>query len=342
MAGRHRLLSLLPAFIFLFASPGTAHDLPGPSAEWVSPLGRDHVLTGTIWSAQTGRPVTPYALVDALAVSPFVLLGEVHDNADHHRLRAWLVSALASRTAQAANAGRRGPAVVFEHIRVDQQHAVEAFLTSSSERSALALLKAIKWEQSGWPAGELFAPLFDEVLRLRLPILGGNTPQETIRSVAREGLRALPTKERFRLGLEVQLEPLLQKSLLAEIEASHCSLLPKAAYAPMADAQQYRDAHLADILLRAQREHGSAVLMAGNGHVRSDRGVPWHLRQRAPGLRSTVVIFAEVRQGKREADDYLPRDPENAPAADFIWFTPQAQRPDPCEAMRQRSRRESQ
>ena len=51
----------------------------------------------------------------------------------------------------------------------------------------------------------------------------------------------------------------------------------------MAAAQRYRDAHMADCPHRGSARHGSAILIAGNGHVRADRGVPWHIRQRAPG-----------------------------------------------------------
>ncbi|MCL4188569.1 MAG: ChaN family lipoprotein [Rhodobacteraceae bacterium] len=307
-------------------------------ADWLSPLHREHPLAGTIWSAEASRPVSRDELADALARSRVVLLGEVHDNADHHLLRAWAI-AMVARRRQAADGGRTGPALVFEHIRADQQPVVDDVLSSDRRGAdgASRLLQQLEWDRSGWPPGEIFAPLFEAALQLRLPVLGGNAPGETVLKVGRQGLSALPGEERARLGLDVQLEAPLQAALIAEIEASHCGLLPGSAFAPMALAQRYRDAHLADVLLSAMERHGSAVLIAGNGHVRADRGVPWHLRRRAPGSASVVVAFMEVEHGMGDPGRYVPRDAAGRPAADYVWLTPQAERPDdPCEDMRRR------
>lgn len=334
---RARRAVLLLALGLLLAPPAVAGETRGAAAAppngWASTLQRDHVLAGTIWFAREGRTVTRDALVEALSRRPIVLLGEVHDNPDHHRLRSGLISEMASRRLLS---GEGGPAVVFEHIRADQQHVVDRALYARRATSTEALLDELEWERSGWPSAAMFAPLFEELLSRVLPILGGNTPARAIRDVARSGYSVLPDAERSRLGLNVQLEAPLRGALIAEIGASHCDLLPESAFAPMALAQQYRDAHLADVLLGAQKTHGAAVLLAGNGHVRADRGVPWHLRRRSPETGSVVVAFVEVDGGETDAAAYVPRDPAGQPAVDYVWLTPRAERPDPCERMRER------
>src|SRR5690606_15911465 len=150
---RARRTVLLLALGLLLAPPFIAGETRGAAAAsadgWVSTLQRDHVLAGTIWSAHEGRAVTREALVDALARRPIVLLGEVHDNADHHQLRAGLIGELASRRRQS---GESGPAVVFEHIRTDQQHVVDRALYARRATSAEALLEELEWERSGWPS----------------------------------------------------------------------------------------------------------------------------------------------------------------------------------------------
>ena len=78
------------------------------------------------------------------------------------------------------------------------------------------------------------------------------------------------------------------------------------------------------------------ALIAGNGHVRSDRGVPWHIRRRQPEARVTSVLLLEVEEGKTDPAAYVPRDPEGRPAADTIIFTPRAKRDDPCVAYLQK------
>jgi uncharacterized iron-regulated protein len=126
----------------------------------------------------------------------------------------------------------------------------------------------------------------------------------------------------------------LAEALAAELKGSHCGLLPDSAIPGLVAAQRYRDAHLADVVLKATEQHGSAILIAGNGHVRSDRGVPWHIRQRAPDKKVISVMLIEVEDGKIDAEAYLPRDPDGKPAANYVVFTPRVQRADPCEAMR--------
>lgn len=326
------LIAVAIGLLTLDPAPSVGNSESTPLSSWVSTIHRDHPLAGTIWSVREGRKLTGDELVEQLKPNEVVLLGEVHDNPDHHRLRAWLIGRLARE--REGTAGSKAPAVVFEHIRADQQPIVTAFLASQDRGTAARLLERLDWSRSGWPAAEMFQPLFDVVLRHELPILAGNAPGNQVRQVAKQGLTAIPGDERVRLKLEQQLEQPLKEALIKEIEENHCGLLPHSAFAPMALAQQYRDAHLADVLLIAQRQHGAAVLIAGNGHVRVDRAVPWHLRQRAPELVTAVVSFVEVEAGREEPTDQIPRDPDGQPAVDYAWFTPKAEREDPCEQMR--------
>ena len=97
---------------------------------------------------------------------------------------------------------------------------------------------------------------------------------------------ALTAEERAGLGLDTPLSAPLAEALNWELVDSHCGAMPPQAFGGMAAAQRYRDAHLADALLGAAARHGSAILIAGNGHVRSDRGVPWYIRLRTPGRAS--------------------------------------------------------
>jgi len=265
----------------------------------------------------------------ALAAGSFVLLGEVHDNPHHHHVRAWV---LAHATAAPA-------AVVLEHVRADQQAALDAARAAAREgrdagRSA-ALFAALSWERSGWPDPATFAPLFDGLLALGVPILAGHPSRERLRSVARSGLAALSEEERRRLRLDEPLPERLNAALRDELEASHCGLLPPTAFAGMALAQRYRDAHMAAALATAAGERGGAVLLAGNGHVRADRGVPFDLGRLAPGKAVITVMLAETEAAKSDPEAYVPRDPDGAPAVDLLLFTPVVARKDPCVEMRE-------
>ncbi len=255
------------------------------------------------------------------------LLGEVHDNGEHHKLRAILLEAF--------------EAAVFEHIRADQQPALDQFAefsqTAASLGTASDLLKFLEWRQSPWSKTADFRPLFSAVVSARLPVYPGDPPRDLMRRAAKEGIDvALAAEERTRLSLAIPLGAAADAASLAEIEASHCGMIPTAAHPNMASAQRYRDAHMADVLLKAASQHGSSLLFAGNGHVRTDRGVPWYLRARAPSKAIVSVMLIEVLDGKTDASAYIPRDPDGKPAADFIVFTPPGPNrdKDPCEGMK--------
>lgn len=298
---------------------------------WEAAARAEHVLAGLITDGR-GVPTDPARTSEGVPLLPaadLVLLGEVHDNGHHHLLRAWLLRALA--------AAGPSPALVFEHIRSDQQGDLDG-LKAASSPTVDDLFAALDWNQSGWPDAQLFRPLFAAALELRLPIIPGNAPMSAIRSFARGGVAALDPAERERLGLSAQLHPPLEAALVDELEASHCGLVPREAMGGLAAAQRFRDAHLAAATVEARRVHGRAVLLAGNGHVRSDRGVPWHLRRLAPDAKILAVTLVEVDPSRPEPASYAVRSPEGAPAADIMIFTPAADREDPCEAMR-RSRR---
>ncbi len=307
-----------------------------------------HPLCGTVFATGPKQPQSkdscdgdPYVAFrreasDALRRGGFVLLGETHDNAEHHRLRgAWLSDELATAPDRAR---RSRPAAAFEHIRQDQQQGLALFADMSRNGQHLAstanLFRFLKWETSGWPDQSKFQPLFAAVIKNRLTIVPADPSRESVRAITKGGMQALPDAQRKRLGLHVPLDPPLRDALLDELEASHCGLVAKEKFATMADAQRFRDAHQASAIAGATG-NGGAVLFAGNGHVRSDRGVPHYLKALAPGKPVVSVILVEVEAGKTQAEVYMPRSSTGKPAADFLIFTPRVERKDPCIEMRE-------
>jgi uncharacterized iron-regulated protein len=232
------------------------------------------------------------------------------------------------------------PAAVFEHIRGDQQAGIEAFYAAAARGGrpwrAPDLLRTLDWERSGWPAAPLFYPLFDAALRGRMRLYPGDAPRGRVRAIAQGDHSALGQGDAARLAAAAALPGPLVGALEAELAASHCGALPASALPAMSLAQRYRDAHLADAVLAAAEREGAAILLAGNGHVRTDRGVPWYLRRRAPGREVRAVLLLEVAPDKVDAAAYLPRDLGGRPAADYVLFTPRQDRPDPCESLRRR------
>jgi uncharacterized iron-regulated protein len=302
-------------------------------------LGCKHSLCATVYATMPSMrakahscsdTIPAFALKRDLLEAQVGLLGEDHDNAAHHQLRSLLVH-------RNLNATRQWPFLVFEQLRSDQQHALDKFAelkTNAPDQATLPEFKRLTdWEHSGW-ATYNYDPLFQAAIDAKLPIYAGDVTRDAIMKVAKDGETALPADERARLKLDIPLGAKLDDASLSEIEEAHCHTMPKEALTGMAYAQRYRDASLADAVLKAVDKHGSAILIAGNGHVRTDRGVPWYVHQRAPDKKVVSVMLIEVEDGKNDPEAYVPRDPDGKPAADYIIFTPRAERGDPCEKMR--------
>lgn len=259
-------------------------------------------------------------LMPAIAASEIVILGEAHDNPYHHKLRAGLLTK---------------PAIAMEQLRADQNAGIASFTEYRAKSARLATIHDFKtrvdWESSGWSQYP-YDPLLEAIVQANVPLYAGDPPRDTIRKIAKEGLGVLSAEDQKRLALDEPLGPKLDAVSADEIEGSHCGMLPKTAIPKMALAQRYRDAHLADATLKAAADHGQAVLLTGNNHARTDRGVPWYIRARAPNQKVVSVVLVEVEEGKTDPEAYIPRDPDGKPAADYLIFTPSIVRDDPCKA----------
>ena len=337
------------AFVSLFLAAAIGSPAPASSCEYVrGPIIKlleewsktcGHPLCGTVYIAEPGllkeaakacdRPGWMSMREDVRATvvgGGAVLFGEVHDNPMHHELRSRLgLSAYASS--------------VLEQVSADKAAGLDAFQAETKlnyKEGALEKFKsAVDWQNGGWQTYN-YDPLLIAALKAQKPIFAGDAARDTIKKIAKEGEGALGPDERARLKLDLPLGEKTDAAMLDELFEGHCSAMPRETLAPMALAQRYRDAVLADATLTAIGKHGSTIVLAGNGHVRKDRGIPWYIKQRDPAKKTLSVLLVEVEDGKTDAGAYVPKDPEGKPAADYIIFTPRAPHEDHCAAFKKK------
>ena len=309
---------MLAALVLGSCAPARAPAQPS-HASFVSPLGRDHPLAGRIWDVRARAFVSEEALFNALAAATFVGLGEQHDNADHHLLQAHAIDALTSRG--------RAPTVVFEMLDRHDDDAV-ARARREHPRDPDAVSVAVDWAHSGWPPWSLYRPIFVAAVTRDLPLYAGGIDRKAAMQLAMEGPSAVPPELVRDYGLDVALPGPLEASLRAEMRDAHCGLLPDSMLDSMVFVQRVRDATLANGLARAGAERG-AVLIAGNGHVRRDRGVPAVLARRSPARFAAVGIL-EVRNGWTKPLDYAAAFDATELPFDYVYFTPRASDADHC------------
>lgn len=262
----------------------------------------------SLWDAATRQPLTREQALRRMAAADHLVLGERHDNPMHHRLQAEIVGALAARG--------RHPAVVFEMLDSEQIAPLAAHL-AARPTDADGLGDAVGWPTSGWPDWALYKPIAVAALAAGLPIVAGNLGRATTRAVSREGYAGLGDNAALRRAVERPLPADVEPALLADLETAHCGHVPRDRLAPMLRVQRARDASMA----LAMAAHPQSVLIAGTEHGRNDRGVPWVLRDLAPGKRVVSLAFVELAVGAAPPAE-LPWD--------LVWFTEPVERGDPC------------
>lgn len=278
--------------------------------DWVHPFGAANSLAGSIYDVREERFISERRLAAALGEADFVLLGESHDNLDHHRLQAHLVETLGRRRGRLA-------AVAFEMIETTQQPVLVEYL-QARPRELAGLGQALVWEQRGWPPFEAYRPIIAAALRSGAEIVAAGLPGKVAGEVVARGFEALPASFVRRTGLSLSLPPGVAAALQQEIAAVHCEDVPGELIRRLARARRAADASLADRLTTVTGR-GQGVLIAGAAHVRKDWGVPWYLAHLRPEGRTASLAFVEVGLSARVAPASL--------AYDYVWFTPAAHPP---------------
>lgn len=292
-------IRLAPAAMLALAACSTAPQ------SWQESGGAAHPLVGQIYRVADGGAVSESGLIETAAAADFVLIGERHDNRDHHRLQARIVQAL-------QHDARQPRAVAFEMIGVDRQLDVVEYL-DRHPGDAAGLGAAVDWEARGWPAWGLYEPVARAALANGAQIVAADLDEAEKRAVFDHGAEALRARFVRRTGLDRELPAALTSDLRGELHEAHCGQASPEVVRGMYQVQRARDAMMADRLAAGSGKAGG-ILIAGNGHVRNDRGVPWYLAQLEPGARTLSIGLVEVR-------DDLPRLPHDLPY-DYVWFTP--------------------
>lgn len=238
-----------------------------------------------------------------MAQAQIVFLGEIHDNPTHHQTQAKYVRAL------------NPTAVVFEMLtsRVAQE------LTVSDLVSPGSLDQATGWSGSGWPALEMYFPIFQASPR---KIYGAALPRAAARAAMERGIADSFGPDAGTFGLTAPLPSEQQAKREAMQMAAHCDALPEHLLPGMVNLQRLRDAMLArTAILALDQTGGPVVVITGNGHARADWGAPSYVAQARPEVRQFSVSQTE---GEARPD----------PAFDLVLSGPPVNRPDPCAAFR--------
>lgn len=302
----------LPSMLVLFFSACAATP-QAPYGPWQAPLYRQHPLVGTVWSTHEEQPISPEQFLQRLGLARFVILGEKHDNPDHHSLQRYVLLQLAANALL--------DRVSFEMLDNSQQSAIDS-LNPSTISTREQLQRALAWDAQGWN-WSFYGPLIQDSLLAGVPVRSAN--------ISRDEMMVVYSAESNVVTAGILNDSQLQR-LHQQIDESHCGMLPESQFPAMVRVQQARDAAMAQSLVSdGEGLSGVRVLIAGNFHARRDLGVPNYVAPERGELIS--VAFLEVSPDSERAQEYIESFSAALPY-DYVWFTPALAVQDYCASLR--------
>ena len=255
----------------LAAAPARAHEGCVPVGAWTVPGG--------------GGIATPEILARA-ATAQVALLGESHDNADHHRWELQTVAALAALH----------PKLVlgFEMFPRRVQAALERWV--AGELNEKEFLKASDWSRVWSYDAGLYLPLFHFARLNRIPMLALNVERDFVRAVGAKGLAAAPPEKR-----EGVSDPAgASEAYLARLFHAYAEHPEKKTAAPartdpgfgrFVEAQLVWDRAMAQALADAAARDPDALIVGlmGSRHIAHGEGVPHQLE--SLGIKRVVSLL---------------------------------------------------
>lgn len=168
-----RALAAAATLVVLPASGATTTDCVAV-ATWMSP------------GPSGAQTVAAAELLTRLARQSVVLLGEGHDNAEHHRWQLQTLTAL--------HALRPNMVLAFEMFPRRVQPALERWV--AGELTEAEFLAAAEWGRVWNVDAQLYLPIFHFARMNRVPMVALNVDRDFIRTVNEKGFDAVPVEKR--------------------------------------------------------------------------------------------------------------------------------------------------
>ncbi|MDQ7772596.1 MAG: ChaN family lipoprotein [Elusimicrobiales bacterium] len=291
----------------LAAAPLAAQGTGYPSLD--GPPSFDEGPGFAVLNPSAGTRLRTEAFADMIAESDVVYVGESHDQKFAHLAQLEALKILAF-------AKKNKVVVGFEMLNSGLQPVLDRY--AAGKITEQEFLSQADWKKEwGFDFG-LYKPLFDYIRKNKLKAAALNVPRPVIRKIARGGVGALSPEEKKFLPEKVEInhDPVYVAYLrstygahgdnpMAKVITWDNYLLSMAAW----------NEGMGDAAVKAMKKHkGHAMLViAGNGHVVYNAGIPFSVRNRAPGLKHLSVYTEDAEK----IEEFRAKP---SPLADLVWF----------------------
>lgn len=242
-------------------------------------------LAPATWATLDGKApqsVSATAVINEMAKKDVVLLGEFHNEADHHR---WQLQVLAGLLAQRPNM-----IIGFEMFPRRVQPALDRWVAGSL--TVKELLDQSEWARVWDFPAEFYLPLFEFARINRIPMVALNFDSKLNKAITANGWDAVPESEREGIGRPAPASKAYRDHLY-EIYRAHDAVggnkdpaktpVTDPAFLRFVEAQTAWDRAMAEALAKSVANGPGpgrplVVGIMGSGHVRDGYGVPHQLR----------------------------------------------------------------
>lgn len=275
-----------------------------------------HPLIGKIWDMNSRSFIDEATLLARINQANVLLLGETHDNPQHHDIQQKLLKARIGSGAR--------PALLMEQLDSENQAALDLALAGSNQDEALntatGLIKFTDWK--------FYRPFLATAIDNKLPVIAANISSRQLQPVIWQGFAAYDAAALKRMAVEEVWSESRQNYMLRHIGGAHCGQIRDELRAGLTRSQRLRDALMADAAVSSIGR--GVVAIVGSSHARRDVGIPLYLAARDPSARIFSIGFVEVIPGRDAPETYETESASGDAPYDVIWFTPRVARADPC------------
>ncbi|NVK42489.1 MAG: ChaN family lipoprotein [Oceanospirillaceae bacterium] len=294
-SGMHTALTRTAALSLLGLCLAT---MPARADDTVAPA-----RPGEILDLQSGETLSPGDLYERLNRRKLILIGEQHDNPEHHAVESLLLEELITPGTHAV-LEMLGPELPLDELSV----------TSSRDE----LESALRSGTEGWD-WDSYGRIYYQILQQGGKLVSGNLGREQIQAIYEGGDAQLSQREQESVAA---IGSDIRGRIGAEIREQHCNAIAADKLDSMVEIQLARDARMASQLDRYLGIK-PAILLAGSYHARKDLGVPQHLKSDD----SAVILLVPVNDSGELPENETALSPK---LADYIWFTSSGLERDYC------------
>jgi uncharacterized iron-regulated protein len=290
-------------FLVLFAMTACSTTKP-PMPPLASIEGvQGHFRIGRIIHLKTGKAISFDQLIDQVGARRLIFIGEVHNNPEHHLIQVQILQALMSQYEPLT--------LAVEFFNKTQQPVLDHYMDgSTTETTETVFLKDVGWDKNWAYAYHFYRPLLLMTKEKGRKILAINAPNTIVKKVARSGLSSLDPSERNQLASHIDLENESHRSYLRKIYEKHTHKdLKRFDFFYQAQCV-WEDTMAENIAKYLSKNKEKLVVLAGNGHIINNDGIPNRTLSRIKTPMATILL--QPLTGPLNIERKM---------ADYIWLT---------------------